>query len=120
MVVRPESPYFPEVVTATRLLPPGLVLDGELVIAAGGGVEFAALQQRLQYSSPARAAQQAEAAPASLVAFDVLHHDGHDLRSALYDERRTVLEAVLSEAPRGVGLMPMITDPARASVQPRA
>jgi ATP-dependent DNA ligase len=111
---KPLGRYFPEVVTAARLLPPGLVLDGELVIAAGGGVDFAALQQRLRYSSPARTAQLAGDAPASLVAFDVLHHDGHRLRPALYDDRRQVLEAVLGEAPRGVGLMPMTTDPKAA------
>lgn len=46
--------YFPEVVAAGRLLPPQLVLDGELVVPAGGGVDFAALQRRL-HPSVARA-----------------------------------------------------------------
>jgi len=112
---KPLGRYFPEVVAAARLLPPRLVLDGELVIAAGGRVNFAALQQRLRYSSPARTAQLAGEATASLVAFDVLQHNGHDLRLALYDERREVLEAVLGGALRGVGLMPMTTDPQAAA-----
>ena len=111
---KPLGRYFPEIVTAAHLLPSGLVLDGELVIATGGGVDFSALQQRLRYSSPARTSQLASEMPASLVAFDVLERDGHDLRRSLYDERRQVLEVVLSEAPRAVGLMPMTTDPEAA------
>ncbi|GAA4878482.1 hypothetical protein GCM10023203_31230 [Actinomycetospora straminea] len=96
---------------AARLLPPGLTLDGELVIAQADGVHFAALQQRLRHSAPAGAAMLAAEVPAALVAFDILEHDGRDLRAASYDERRQVLEDVLLEAPRGVGLMPMTTDP---------
>src|SRR4051794_40632406 len=111
---KPLGRYFPEVVAAARLLPPGLVLDGELVIAGSAGVDFGALQQRLRYSSPARTAQLATERPASLVAFDVLHHDGHDLRPAQYDERRELLQTVLNESPHGVGLMPMTTDPQAA------
>lgn len=111
---KPLGRYFPEVVAAARRLPPGLVLDGELVAAAGGGVDFAALQKRLRYSSPARTTQLAGESPASLVAFDVLQRDGQDLRTASYDERRQVLEDLLREAPRGAGLMPMTTDPKAA------
>ncbi|GAA4758157.1 ATP-dependent DNA ligase [Actinomycetospora chibensis] len=111
---KPLGRYFPEIVTAAHFLPSGLVLDGELVIAGDGGVDFSALQQRLRYSSPARTSQLASEMPASLVAFDVLERDGHDLRRSLYDERRQVLEVVLSEAPRAVGLMPMTTDPEAA------
>ncbi|MDD7966165.1 ATP-dependent DNA ligase [Actinomycetospora lemnae] len=109
--VKPLGRYFPEVVAAARLLPAGLVLDGELVVARGAGVDFAALQQRLRSSSSARAAKLATEMPASLIAFDVLDHDGRDLRPAQYDERRQVLEDVLREAPRRLGLMPVTTDP---------
>ena len=78
-------------------------------------MDFAALQQRLRYSSPARTGRLAAEVSAFLVAFDVLHDDGRDLRTALYDERRRVLEDVMQAAPRGVGLMPMTTDPRAAS-----
>ena len=47
---KPLGRYFPEVVAAGRLLPPELVLDGELVVPTGGGVDFAALQRRLHPS----------------------------------------------------------------------
>ncbi len=111
---KPLGRHFPEVLAAARHLPPGLVLDGELVIVRGTGVDFAALQERLRSSAPVRTARLADAAPAALIAFDVLHHDGHDLRPSPYDERRAVLEAVLADAPRGVGLMPVTTDPVAA------
>jgi ATP-dependent DNA ligase len=81
------------------------------VITRGVGVDFGALQQRLRQSAPARAAKLAGEMPAALIGFDVLHHSGRDLRPASYDERRRVLEDILREAPRGVGLMPMTTNP---------
>jgi ATP-dependent DNA ligase len=52
--------------------------------------------------------------PAALIAFDVLNHDGRDLRPTLYDQRRQVLKDVLPKAPRGLDLMPMTSDPAAA------
>src|SRR4051812_38670560 len=45
---RPMTRYFPEVVAAVkRELPERCVLDGELVIATGHGLDFEALQQRI-------------------------------------------------------------------------
>ena len=40
--------YFPEVVEAVLAnFPPRCVIDGEIVIAADGGLDFEALQQRI-------------------------------------------------------------------------
>src|SRR5687767_15322694 len=45
---RPMTRYFPEVVEAVRAnLPPRAVIDGEIVIAGDGGLDFWALQQRI-------------------------------------------------------------------------
>jgi ATP-dependent DNA ligase len=66
---RPLGRYFPEIVAAARRLPPGLVLDGEIVVARGAGVDFSALQHRLRYATSARAARVADDSPAALVAF---------------------------------------------------
>src|SRR5690349_24073844 len=45
---RPMTRYFPELVTAVRTeLPPRCVVDGEIVIATGTGLDFEALQLRL-------------------------------------------------------------------------
>jgi len=111
--------YFPEIIAAARALPAGLVLDGELVVPASGGVDFAALQHRL-HAGDRRIARLAREAPAALIAFDVLTHDGRDLRPAPYDERRRLLEDLLAAPRPALGLMPMTTDAASALTWTRA
>jgi ATP-dependent DNA ligase len=45
---RPMTRYFPEVVEAVRRnFPPRAVIDGEIVVAGDGGLDFWALQQRI-------------------------------------------------------------------------
>ena len=45
---RPMTHYFPEVVEAVRRsFPPRAVIDGEIVVAGDGGLDFWALQQRI-------------------------------------------------------------------------
>src|SRR3954451_22500100 len=45
---RPMTRYFPEVVEAVLAnFPPRAVIDGEIVIAGEGGLDFWALQQRI-------------------------------------------------------------------------
>jgi ATP-dependent DNA ligase len=106
--------YFPEVIAAARALPNGVVLDGELVVPVGGGVDFAALQHRLR-AGASRVAQLARQAPAALIVFDVLCCEGQDLRPEPYDLRRRILEALLDEHRPGLGLMPASTDPHAAT-----
>lgn len=102
--------YFPEIAAAGLLLPREVVLDGELVVPRAGGIDFAALQRRL-HPSTARAAQLATREPSALIAFDVLAHEGRDLRVQSYEQRRRVLEGLLgSTALAGIGLMPMTLD----------
>jgi ATP-dependent DNA ligase len=75
--------YFPDVTAAlAEQLDHDVVLDGELVVALDGRLDFAALQRRLR-----RGAGSVVGASACLVAFDVLALDGHDLRRAPYHER---------------------------------
>jgi ATP-dependent DNA ligase len=56
---RPMTRYFPEVVDAVRRnFPPRAVIDGEIVIAGDGGLDFWALQQRIPPGrEPRRAAR---------------------------------------------------------------
>src|SRR5690349_24777555 len=45
---RPMTRYFPEVVAAVKAnFPERAVIDGEIVIASDGGLDFQALQQRI-------------------------------------------------------------------------
>src|SRR5919107_4726550 len=69
---RPMTRYFPELVEAVkRNLPPRCVVDGEIVIAGDRGLDFWALQQRLQ-PAVSRVAMLSEKTPASFIAFDLL------------------------------------------------
>lgn len=87
-------------------LPAGLVLDGELVVWAKGGLDFGELQKRVGHGSRRRIKQ----APASFVAFDLLAAAGNDVRGAALSVRRQLLEAVLEDAPLSVQLCPQTTD----------
>ena len=55
--------FFPEIVGAAASLPPGVVLDGELVVWRHGRVDFAALQRRI-HPSAKRARELAARTPA--------------------------------------------------------
>ena len=78
--LRPLDRYFPELHDALlTALPDGCVVDGEIVIATGRGLDFDALQLRL-HPAASRVAKLAKETPAAFVAFDVLAADGQDLR----------------------------------------
>ncbi|WP_244291091.1 hypothetical protein [Streptomyces subrutilus] len=109
---------WPDLVAAAEAqLPHGLVLDGELVVwdTETGRLSFEALQRRA--ATRARGAAGLIARwPACFVAFDLLQHDGQELLTRPYAERRTLLENLFSEhtltAPWT--LCPMTTDLAKA------
>lgn len=84
---------FPDVIApAAAQLPPGTVLDGELVIwSPAGRLDFSALQTRMG-RGPRSAAAHARTHPASYAAFDVLAHTGRDTRDLPFDKRRALLE----------------------------
>ena len=69
---RPLTRYFPELVAAARAeLPERCVVDGEIVIATGDGLDFEALQLRL-HPAASRVQMLAEQTPAAFIAFDLL------------------------------------------------
>ena len=69
---RPLTRYFPDVVDAARAqLPERCVVDGEVVIAGAGGLDFDALSQRI-HPAASRVTMLARQTPASFVAFDLL------------------------------------------------
>jgi ATP-dependent DNA ligase len=108
--LRPLDRYFPELHdTLMRGLPPGCVLDGEIVIATPRGLDFDALQLRL-HPAASRVAKLAEAAPSSFVGFDLLAVDGKSLCERPQAERRRALEALLANAAPPIHLTPMTRD----------
>jgi ATP-dependent DNA ligase len=117
--LKPLDRYFPELHEALlAVLPPGCVVDGEIVIASPGGLDFDALQMRL-HPAASRVQKLAGAMPASFVAFDLLAADGADMRSRPLSERRERLErlsAAMADGPARARyhITPMTTNHATA------
>jgi ATP-dependent DNA ligase len=113
--LKPLDRYFPELHDALlERLPPGCVLDGEIVIAMDHGLNFDALQLRL-HPAASRVAKLAAACPSSFVAFDLLAVDGASILSLPQQERRDRLERLLEKAAPPLYLTPMTRDRATAA-----
>jgi ATP-dependent DNA ligase len=113
--LKPLDRYFPELAAPLRVsLPKRCVLDGEVVIAADGRLDFEALLLRI-HPAASRVKLLAARSPASYVAWDLLALDDEDLRQTPQGERRRRLEAVLGQAAPPVHLTPATTDRALAA-----
>jgi DNA ligase-1 len=87
---------FPEIETAARSLPDGCVLDGELLAWRDGRVQpFAVLQKRIGRLKPG--AKLMADAPVVMLAYDLLEHQGEDLRQRPLHERRRRLADMLAQ-----------------------
>ena len=92
---KPLERYFPELVqTLLQQLPPRCVLDGEIVIAAQGRLDFDALQLRI-HPAASRIKLLAEQTPASVVFFDLLSIGDEDLLAVPFSTRIKRLTEVL-------------------------
>lgn len=112
--LRPLNRYFPELEKALReLLPRGCVLDGEIVVAGPGGLDFDALQQRI-HPAASRIARLAKETPAGFVAFDLLAAGGKSTMDLPQGERRLRLERLLGKAKAPLYLTPVTRDRAQA------
>src|SRR6187401_1753648 len=112
--LKPLDRYFPELADPLRAaLPERCVLDGEVVIARDGALQFESLLLRI-HPAESRVKMLAEHSPASFVAWDLLALGDEDLREVALAERRARLEAVLAEAAPPVHLSPATRDRALA------
>jgi ATP-dependent DNA ligase len=108
--LKPLDRYFPELHEALlERLPPGCVIDGEIVITTAAGLDFDALQLRL-HPAASRVAKLAKEMPSSFVGFDLLAVDGESIMDRPQSERRVALEALLAEVTPPVYLTPMTRD----------
>ncbi|MDD9348293.1 ATP-dependent DNA ligase [Mumia sp.] len=106
--------YFPELVTAFREnLPERCVLDGEIIVAVDGRLEFEVLQERI-HPAASRIALLAEQTPASYVAFDLLALGDDDLTGEPFELRRARLVEALQDASDPVHTTRTTLDPAVA------
>jgi len=116
--LKPLDRYFPELGDPLRSLGGAdarFVLDGEIVIARDGELDFDALLLRI-HPAASRVAMLAQETPAAYVAFDCLAEGADDLSERPYDERRSRLEMLVAKPPASVLLTPATSDPALARV----
>ena len=98
--------YFPELLEPIRLqLPARCVLDGEIVVARDGTLDFDALQLRI-HPAESRVKLLSQQIPASIVFFDLLCEGKRDLRTVPFHERRRLLETILSSATPPIHVTP--------------
>jgi ATP-dependent DNA ligase len=103
---RPLLRYFPELRDLGALLPPHSALDGEIVIARDGKLDFDAMQMRL-HPAESRVRKLSAEIPAMFVAFDLLLWDATNVHERPIEERRAELERVAD----GFALSPVTDDP---------
>src|SRR5438093_1708530 len=106
---RPLLRYFPELEPLGERLPPRSAVDGEIVIARSGALDFDSLQMRL-HPAESRVRKLAAEIPADFVVFDVLLWEGEPVHERPLEERRAELERIAN----GFRLSPTTNDPARA------
>jgi ATP-dependent DNA ligase len=112
--LKPFERYFPELIAPIKeQLPERAVLDGEIVIATPGGLDFEALLLRI-HPAASRVALLAEETPASFVAFDLLALGDQDLRGVPVKERRERLVEALGSAAPPIHLTPATLERATA------
>ncbi len=110
---KPLLRYFPELIPTVEALPPGTVVDSEVVLVVDGVTSFDDLQKRI-HPAASRIERLSREFPASLIAFDLLAVDDHDIRPAPFRERRRRLESLAAGLPLPWHLSPSTTDSALA------
>jgi ATP-dependent DNA ligase len=105
---RPLLRYFPELREVGELLPPHSALDGEIVIARDGKLDFDAMQTRL-HPAESRVRKLSGEIPATFVAFDLLLWQGKPVHEQPIEKRRAQLEKVAN----GIALSPVSEDVAQ-------
>src|SRR3989442_14766020 len=101
--------YFPELLGPLQSqLADRCVLDGEIVVAMNGGLDFEALQLRI-HPAASRVRLLSGETPASIVFFDLLCEGDQDLRDVPFQTRRQRLESLLESASPAIHLTPSTT-----------
>ena len=107
--------YFPELIGPLQnQLPPRCVLDGEIVIARNGALDFEALQLRI-HPAASRVKMLSTQMPASVVFFDLLSEGNEDFMKTPFHERRERLRSMLASAVPPLHLTPATQERSIAS-----
>ena len=131
---------YPEIVAGAVGLPDGLLLDAEIIAIdpASGVPTLQGIAPRIHVRDPDRAQRLASERPATLVVFDVMRIDGHDITRLPLSERRALLEqldldrpawqlsvtyddpGIITELTRGAGLEGVMSKRLTSTYQPGA
>ena len=115
---KPLDRYFPELSEPLRSqLPQRCVLDGEIVIARDGRLDFDALQLRL-HPAASRVNLLSKEIPASIVFFDFLSEGDRNLLDTPFLQRRQELEKLLSSAKPPIHVTPSTSHVCAKSAPP--
>src|SRR3954447_5243011 len=107
---KPLNRYFPELGKPIQAnLPKRCVLDGEIVMARDGGLDFDALQLPI-HPAASRVKLLSQQLPASIVFFDLLAEGKKDIRRLAFEQRRDQLEKILKKARKPIHLTPATKD----------
>jgi ATP-dependent DNA ligase len=108
--LKPLNRYFPELEEGLRkVLPPRVVVDGEVVITGPNGLEFDSLLLRI-HPAESRVRMLAAQTPSSFVAFDLLAQGDGSLMDTPFSERRKRLEKLIKRPKPPLYLTPATTD----------
>ncbi len=103
---KPLNRYFPELLAPLKAqLPERCILDGEIVIARHGALDFDALTLRI-HPAASRVKLLAAETPASVVFFDLLALGDRDLRAEPFRTRRAALDDLLQHVAPPLHLTP--------------
>lgn len=86
---------FPEIEKLKAQLPDGVVLDGEILSYRDGlPISFQYLQTRITRKNVSK--KQLDEAPVVFMAYDLMEYNGEDIRQRPMEERRKLLEQIIS------------------------
>ncbi len=110
------SSSYPELQALARMLTADAVLDGEIIaLNKAGRPDFGVLQTRMKLAKPKDVEPAMATTPVQFMVFDILELDGESVTDSPWDERRDLLERVLT--PTGaVHLPPVFEGDARAAL----
>jgi len=95
-------PRYPELEVLASI-PPGTILDGELLVLSQGVPDLEALLARHQLTQPAKIQRASRQQPVTYVVFDLLTHQGRCLLGQPLHQRRELLKELVTrwQEPRG-------------------
>ena len=93
-------PKFPELAGIYKHVNDKCILDGEIVVLAGGVPDFYRLQKRTMLTDRFKIQMEAERFPASFVAFDCIYQGNQELVFQSLMERKHMLSTMVTEKDR--------------------